>query len=111
MIGVVVVAIVVGVYFMSEGVPETPSSLIVSDSNVGTVGLVTITCPEGFSVISITQTTIGDDGSTVTIPTPQCKAPNPSDEVFSCGDERVDSSGMVHTIECDIKTGSTWTNP
>jgi len=107
LIGVIVVAIAVGVYFMvyPDGFPETPASVVGTTQNVGTIGNTAIICPEGFTVIS----TVG--GTVDTVQEPLCKAPNPSLETFACGDSVVDVEGMVHTIECSMIDSSNWSRP
>ena len=104
-IGVVILVVVGAIIFYSPPVTIPDSVLDTSPENIGTVGVTTITCPEGFTVIS----TVG--GTVDTIPEPVCKAPNPSLETFECGASVTDVNGMVHTIECTIDDSSTWSRP
>ncbi len=92
----VIVIIAIGYYHVY--LPEIQSSSLVviveTTDNVGVVDSTSIVCPVGYTVISTTGGTPDQEQK------PRCKAPNPSIEIFDCGDSVVDAKGMVHTIEC-----------
>lgn len=97
LLGLVVIGVIIGVYFYYNPTDEIQTNaLVTTPENIGVVDGTQITCPEGYTVIS----TVG--GTPDQSQQPQCKAPNPSMEVFDCGESKVDVDGTVFTIECVI---------
>jgi hypothetical protein len=95
LLGLVVIGVIIGVYYYYNPTDEIQTNTIVATpENVGVVDGTQITCPVGYTVISTVGGTPEQDKQ------PQCKAPNPSVEVFDCGDSIVDVDGNVLTVEC-----------
>jgi hypothetical protein len=93
--GIVVIVVILVAFNMSQDDIQTNAIIVVeTPENVGVVGSTAIVCPEDYTVIS----TLG--GSPDQEPMPRCKAPNPSVEVFDCGDSVVDNMGNLNTIQC-----------
>ncbi len=94
LVGIAVIAVVLIAFNMSQNKDIQTNQIVTTTGNTGVVDGTQITCPDGYTIIS----TVG--GTPEQLQQPQCKAPNPSVEVFDCGDTLITVDGTMIKIEC-----------